>query len=60
MVSAQKPDILIIRKKENMCSFIGKAIQWDGRVGGDKEKEKLDKYQDLASYSSSKSLANEG
>ena len=43
-----------------MCSFIGKAIQWDGRVGGDKEKEKLDKYQDLASYRSSKSLANEG
>ena len=46
IIQERRPDIVIVYKKEKMCSIIDIAVPGDCRVS-EKEKEKILKYQDL-------------
>lgn len=46
VITARRPDIVIINKQERLCTIVDVAIPTDVRVS-DKEKEKIEKYQDL-------------
>ena len=46
MVEYQKPDIVVIEKKERRCLVIDVAVPGDSRIE-DKENEKVEKYQEL-------------
>ena len=46
MIEARRPDIILIDKKERKGIIINIAIPAEVRVGG-KEREKMEKYQDL-------------
>ena len=46
-ISARRPDLVIINKKEQTCHVIDIAVPEDTAVKA-KEEEKLEKYQDLA------------
>ena len=47
VISARRPDIVVINKKAKTCVVIDVAVPGDRRVV-EKEVEKIDKYQDLA------------
>ena len=47
VITARRPDIVVVRKADNHCQLIDIAVPGDTRVE-DKENEKVDKYQDLA------------
>ena len=46
-IGARRPDMMIIDKSDRSCQIIDVAIPEDGRVG-EKEDEKIEKFQDLA------------
>ena len=46
VIGARRPDIVMIDKKERRCTIIGIVVRTDGRVH-EKEREKVEKYQDL-------------
>ena len=45
-VQARRPDLVVIDRKKGQCFIIDIAVPGDSRVG-EKEREKVDKYQDL-------------
>ena len=47
VIEARRPDMIIVEKKNNKCQIIDFAVPYDTRVD-EKEKEKIQKYQDLA------------
>ena len=47
MIQARRPDIVVKDKELDHTWIIDIAVPWDARVE-DKEKEKVEKYQDLA------------
>ena len=47
VIEARRPDMIIVEKKSNKCQIIDFAVPYDTRVD-EKEKEKIQKYQDLA------------
>ena len=47
LISARRPDLIIINKKKRTCKFIDFAVPADNRIKL-KEYEKKDKYLDLA------------
>ena len=46
VIEARRPDLILIKKKENNCIIVDFAIPYDTRIE-QKEKEKVEKYQDL-------------
>ena len=46
IISARRPDIVVIDKQEKKCQIIDVAIPVDGRIDK-KEEEKIEKYQEL-------------
>ncbi len=46
VIEARRPDIVVVNKGERKCTIIDIAVPGDSRTS-DKEKEKVDKYQDL-------------
>ena len=46
IIEARRPDIVIVEKEEKVCKIIDIVIQGDSRVA-EKEREKVEKYQDL-------------
>ena len=46
VIEARRPDIILIDKKERKGIIIDTAVRADVRVG-EKEREKMEKYQDL-------------
>ena len=46
VIEAQKPDLVVVDKKKRTCKIIDFAVPGDSRIEA-KEKEKIDKYQDL-------------
>ena len=46
MIQARRPDLTLVDKKKNSVSLIDISVPWDSRVE-EKEREKMDKYQDL-------------
>ena len=46
VIEARRPDIIVINKKERKGIIIDIAVPADARVG-EKEREKVEKYQDL-------------
>ena len=46
VIEARRPDIVIVNKQERKCTIIDIAIPADKRIG-EKENEKVEKYQDL-------------
>ena len=46
MIEARRPDIVVLHKKEKKCLIVDVAVPGDCRIN-EKEKEKIDKYQDL-------------
>ena len=46
VIEARRPDIILIDKKERKRIIIDTAVPADVRVG-EKEREKMEKYQDL-------------
>ena len=46
VIEARRPDIILIDKKERKGIIIDTAVPADVRVG-EKEREKMEKYQDL-------------
>ena len=46
MIEARRPDIVVLHKKEKKCLIVDVAVSGDCRIN-EKEKEKIDKYQDL-------------
>ena len=46
VIEARRPDIIVFDKKERKGIIIDTAVPADGRVG-EKEREKVEKYQDL-------------
>ena len=47
MIEARRPDLVVVDKKNRTCQIIDFAVPGDSRIE-DKEKEKIEKYQDLA------------
>ena len=45
-IEAQRPDLVLVDKKERICNIIDFAVAGDSRTG-EKEKDKMEKYQDL-------------
>ena len=45
-IEARKPDIVVVNKGERKCIIINIVVPGDNRAS-DKEKEKMEKYQDL-------------
>ena len=46
VIEARRPDLVVVDKKERICKIIDFAVPGDSRMEG-KEKDKLEKYQDL-------------
>jgi len=46
VIEARRPDIVVINKKEKLCTIIDISVPADERVW-EKEREKVEKYQDL-------------
>ena len=46
VIEARRPDIVVVNKQEKKCTIIDIAIPADKRIG-EKEIEKIEKYQDL-------------
>ena len=46
MIEARRPDIVVLHKKEKKCLIVDVAVPGDCKIN-EKEKEKIDKYQDL-------------
>ena len=46
VIEAQRPDLVVFDKKERSCKIIDFAVPGDSRIE-EKEKEKIEKYQDL-------------
>ena len=47
VIEARRPDVVLVDKKERTCKVIDFAVPGDSRIE-DKEREKIEKYQDLA------------
>ena len=45
VIEARRPDLVIVGKKERSCKIIDFAVPGDSRI--EKEKDKIEKYQDL-------------
>ena len=45
VIEAQRPDLVVVDKKERSCKIIDFAVPGDSRI--EKEKDKIEKYQDL-------------
>ena len=45
-IEAQRPDLVVVDKKERSCKIIDFAIPEDSRIE-EKEKDKIEKYKDL-------------
>ena len=45
VIEAWRPDLVVVDKKERSCKIIDFAVPGDSRI--DKEKDKIEKYQDL-------------
>ena len=45
VIEARKPDLVVVDKKERSCKIIDFAVPGDSRI--EKEKDKIEKYQDL-------------
>ena len=46
IIEARRPDIVVVNKEERNCTIIDIAVPADKRIG-EKEKEKVEKYQNL-------------
>ena len=46
VIEAQRPDLVLLDKKEGSCKIIDFAVPGDSRIE-EKEKDKTEKYQDL-------------
>ena len=46
VIEARRPDLVVVDKKERSCKIIDFAVPGDSRIG-EKEKDKIEKYQDL-------------
>ena len=46
VIEARRPDIVVVNKQEKKCAIIDIAVPADKRIG-EKEDEKIEKYQDL-------------
>ena len=46
IIEAQRPDFVVVDKKERICKIIDFAVPGDSRIA-EKEKDKIEKYQDL-------------
>ena len=46
VVEAQRPDLVVVDKKERSCKIIEFSVPGDSRIE-EKEKDKIEKYQDL-------------
>ena len=46
VIEARRPDLVVVDKKERSCKIIDFAVPGDSRIE-EKEKEKIEKYQDL-------------
>ena len=46
VIEARRPDLVVVDKKERSCKIIHLAVPGDSRIG-EKEKDKVEKYQDL-------------
>ena len=46
VIEAQRPDLVVVDKKERSCKIIDFAVSGDSRIA-EKEKNKIEKYQDL-------------
>ena len=46
IIEAQRPDLVVVDKKERICKIIDFAVPGDSRIE-EKEKDKIEKYQDL-------------
>ena len=46
VIEARRPDLVVVNKKERTCKIIDFAVPGDSRIE-EKEKEKIEKYQDL-------------
>ena len=46
VIEAQRPDLVVVDKKRRTCKIIDFAVPGDSRIE-EKEKEKIEKYQDL-------------
>ena len=46
VIEALRPDLVVVDKKERSCKIIVFAVPGDSRIE-EKEKDKIEKYQDL-------------
>ena len=46
IIEARRPDLVVVDKKERICKIIDFAVPGDSSIE-DKEKDKIEKYQDL-------------
>ena len=46
VIEAQRPDLVVVDKKERICKIIHFAVPGDSRIE-EKKKDKIEKYQDL-------------
>ena len=46
VIEAWRPDLIVVDKKERVCKIIDFAVPRDSRIE-EKEKDKIEKYQDL-------------
>ena len=46
VIEARRPDLVVVDKKDRSCKIIDFAVPGDSRIG-EKEKDKMQKYQDL-------------
>ena len=46
VIEARRPDLVVVDKKERSCKIIDFAVPGDSRIE-EKEKDKIEKYQDL-------------
>ena len=46
VIEARRPNLVVVDKKERSCKIIDFAVPGDSRIE-EKEKDKLEKYQDL-------------
>ena len=46
VIEARRPDLVVVDKKERNCKIIDFAVPGDSRIE-EKEKEKIEKYQDF-------------
>ena len=46
VIEARRPDLVVVDKKKRTCKIVDFAVPGDSRIK-EKEKEKIEKYQDL-------------